>query len=326
MKLSSKILFCLAATGWAMMAGSGGGWAGEVDVEIVLAVDASGSVNKSELQMQLDGIAAAFRNKDVLNAITSGRNHKVAAALLIWSDAAYRKVPTKWHIIGSRRAAESFAKIVQGFRQHLGGIFSVIGGGTGIGDGLAYALKMIERNGSAAPRRIVDISGDGIETKPWSKGAVRLPEARAAAALRHVTVNGLAILTDVPDLDDWYRANVIVGAASFVIKARDFRDYGRAIRMKLLRELTTSVARFARPRSTVHAQEQIVLGACVSRHSFARHPRPIGMSRLTTWRQKAIKKPVCCADWQSRSIAGGKQQRHVCDMANIRASQRLTQQ
>ena len=222
----------------------GGGQAQEprievVDVEIVLAVDASGSIDRVELQMQLDGIAAAFRDKAVLRAIMSGQYRKVSAALLVWSDAAYRKIPSKWHIIDDPASADIFAHEVETFAKDFGGVFSVVGGGTGIGDALAYALKMIKRNNSNGVRQVVDISGDGIETPPWSKGAVELPEAREMAMKQGVNVNGLAILNEVPDLDEWYRRNVIVGQGSFVLTARKIDDYGKAIRKKLLREFTS---------------------------------------------------------------------------------------
>ncbi len=209
-----------------------------VDIKIVLAVDASGSVDRSELKLQLDGISAAFRDPEILAAIGKGALRKILIAVVIWSDAAYNKVPTGWFLIDSPQSAEVFARKVETFTIQHGAITSVGGGGTGLGSGLAYALAMIRDNKIMATRQIVDISGDGPESKPWQKDAIILPEARALAKQLKVTVNGLAIETDVADLTDYYRNNVIIGPGSFAMSARDFVDYKRAIKKKLLRELS----------------------------------------------------------------------------------------
>ncbi len=209
-----------------------------VDIEIVLAVDASGSVDRDELKLQLKGIAAAFRDPAVLQAIATGPLQKVAVSMLIWSDAGYNKYPTEWFVVNSPSTAELFAAKVEIFAKRHGAFSAIGGGGTGLGDGLAFALGMIANNNITAGKKIVDVSGDGPETKPWKKGAVELPAARLMATLFGVTVNGLAIETDIPDLTKWYRANVLVGAGSFAVSASDFRDYQRAIRKKLLKEFS----------------------------------------------------------------------------------------
>lgn len=245
MSCSVRALLCLFALSWTVNVTAPR--AADVDVEIVLAVDASGSVDRSELQLQLDGIAAAFRDSTVQSAIMEAPLRRIIVSMLIWSDAAFEKHATDWYLVESAATAEAFALRVETFRDITGGVFAIGGGGTGLGDGLAHALGMIEANGIEATRRIVDISGDGIETKPWSEGAVELPEARAAAASGAVTVNGLAIVNEVPALADWYRRNVMVGAGSFVMETGNFRDYRNAIRMKLLRELSAIVIGRAEP-------------------------------------------------------------------------------
>jgi len=97
---------------------------------------------------------------------------------------------------------------------------------------------MLEENSVPASRLVIDVSGDGPESKPWVKGAVELPQARALAAAKGITVNGLAIETDIAGLHLWYEANLITGAGSFVMQAADFQDYQQAIIKKLLRELS----------------------------------------------------------------------------------------
>ncbi|HFC04472.1 MAG TPA: DUF1194 domain-containing protein, partial [Rhizobiales bacterium] len=147
-------------------------------------------------------------------------------------------VPTGWFLIHSRRSAETFARKVETFTIQHGALTAIGGGGTGLGSGLAYALAMINNNKIEATRRIVDISGDGPETIPWQKEAIMLPQARAIAKTLKVTVNGLAIETDIPSLTSYYRNNVVVGPGSFAMSARNFTDYKRAIKKKLLRELS----------------------------------------------------------------------------------------
>ena len=212
-----------------------------VDIEIVLAVDASGSVDRDELKLQLKGIAEAFRDPEIQRAISKGALQQIAVSMLIWSDAAYSKHPTKWHFINSPSSAEIFAAKVEKFSNRHGALAALAaigGGGTGLGDGLVYALNMLENNGIKAIRQVVDVSGDGYESVPWNKGAKMLPEARALAEQMAVTVNGLAIEIDLPNLSGYYREYVIVGVGSFVEPATNFKDFARAIKKKLLRELS----------------------------------------------------------------------------------------
>ena len=83
-----------------------------VDLELLLAVDASGSVDAAEFELQIGGIAAAFRDPEVLEAIRSGPEQRIAAALMIWSDARSRKAMSDWMVIGDAASAEAFASLV----------------------------------------------------------------------------------------------------------------------------------------------------------------------------------------------------------------------
>jgi len=210
----------------------------DVDVKLVIAVDASGSVDPKELRLQVSGIADALRTDAVQNAVRAGLQQVISVSVLIWSDAAYPKYPTKWHLLSDPASFEAFAKEVERFNISAPGVPAIGGGGTNIGDALFYAIAMLGNNPARAQRWVVDVSGDGPESEPWVKGAPKLPVARALANSRAVIVNGLAIETDVPDLAQYYQDNVITGPGSFVIRARDFQDYKRAIVDKLLRELS----------------------------------------------------------------------------------------
>lgn len=212
-----------------------------VDLELVLAVDASGSVDEEEFRLQLEGIAAAFRDPAIQQAITSGSEHRIAVALVVWSDSAFPKVPTTWHVLDNASSANRFANIVESFHSKTGRSKGIGGGGTSIGDAIDYSIGMIEVNGIEGTRRVIDVSGDGIETDPWAAPATMLPEARLMAARAGITVNGLAILNDYRRLNSYYRDNMIVGEGSFVLDAIDYQDFKRAIHEKLLREIAVFI-------------------------------------------------------------------------------------
>lgn len=200
-----------------------------VDLEIVFAVDASGSVDQREYRLQMAGIAAAFRDKAVYEAIAGGPKGRIAVSVLVWAEASRPKQEGPWFLVATPADAELFARHVEAIERR-------ISGGTGIGAGLAWALRMLDANGIASARRVVDVSGDGPETPP-RETVVLIDQARAMALSRGITVNGLAILADDPDLAAWYAGHVVAGPDSFVMAAANFDDYARAFRRKLLREI-----------------------------------------------------------------------------------------
>ena len=201
----------------------------EVDLELVFAVDASGSVDDSEFRLQLQGIAAAITDADVLEAITKGKAQRIAVNLLVWGEARFPKDETGWTVIAVEADARAFAGAVATFERKQFG-------GTGLGDGIAKSVTSIVDNRFSAPRMVVDVSGDGRETPPRDH-TVLLPQARTMANYHGITINGLAILNEVPDLDDYYRSKMIAGQGSFVEIATDYADFARAMKRKLLREV-----------------------------------------------------------------------------------------
>jgi hypothetical protein len=200
-----------------------------VDLKLVLAVDASGSVDTDEYSLQLSGIAAGFRDPDVRKAIHSGPAKAIAVNLLIWAEPQVPKDMTGWFIIASDSDAENFARIVEAFPRTQTGA-------TAIGEGIAAALRSIATSGIAAPREVVDVSGDGRESVA-REYTVLVDQARAMALSRGVVINGIAIENEVSDLADYYRENVQAGPESFVMAAKTYQDFAEAIRLKLLREI-----------------------------------------------------------------------------------------
>lgn len=214
----------------------------DVDLEIVLAVDGSGSINFSDFKLQLAGYAAAFRDPTIQAAATSGPIGRIAVALMVWSDAAFRKYPTEWHVIASPGNASRFAHVVENFYLQSDGKVPIGGGGTGIGAGVAYAMQMLDNNNITGLRRVIDVSGDGIETEPRFRKYITLPDVTEAVDQRGITINGLVILTDFPRLDEWYRANVVRGPGSFVVIAKQMSNFAEAIHNKLFREFSHEIA------------------------------------------------------------------------------------
>lgn len=195
----------------------------------MLAIDASSSVDDAEWALMREGYAAAFRDPRVVAAIQSGPQGRIAVAILVWADATVAKWSSDWFVLSAPEAAAGFSDFVRDLPR-------IPEGGTGIGSGIAMAIRKLERNDLTAPRQVVDVSGDGRET-PAREIVVLIPMAAAMARARGVTVNGLAILNEDPDLAGWYRDNVIAGPGSFVVTAADYKDFADAIVRKLVREI-----------------------------------------------------------------------------------------
>ncbi len=202
-----------------------------VDLELVLAVDASGSVDDDEYTLQISGIANAFRDLEVLDAIAAGPLGRIAVTVSFWAESQLPKQSLTWLVIADAADAEFFAEQLESMPR------AVPVGGTGIGRGVIYSVRIMQDNGMNGTRRVIDVSGDGRET-PFRYFSVPPQQARAYAAAHGVTVNGLAILADDPDLERYYREAVIVGPGAFALAADDFEAFAEAMRRKLIREIT----------------------------------------------------------------------------------------
>ena len=210
--------------------------AGEkVDLALVLAVDCSGSVDGRELRLQLDGIASALRDPEIIAAATSGPYRRIAVNLMLWADPDEQRRTTGWIVIDSSQASQNFSDTVKGFNY-------LIGGGTGLGAAVAYGISLIRNSNFEASREVVDVSGDGRESWELREPRFLLADARALRGTTKVVVNGLAITQDVPDLADYYSQNVVGGPGSFVITANTYESFAEAMRIKLLREILPNVA------------------------------------------------------------------------------------
>jgi hypothetical protein len=205
--------------------------ASEVDLQLVLAVDSSSSVSMDEYYLQLEGYAAAFRHPDLLKAVRSGPRQAIAVALFEWSGVGQQKVNFPWRRLDDAASLKAFAAELA-VAPRL-----VLGGETAVGDAIDFALDLLDSSEFGGGRRVIDVSGDGVSNRG------RLPSAaRDDAVFRGVTVNGLAVLNEEPEVEAFYSAFVIGGPGAFVLAARDYTDFAEAIVKKLVREITTIAA------------------------------------------------------------------------------------
>ncbi len=202
-----------------------------VDLELVLAIDTSQSVDIGEGILQRNGYIRALKDPQVIQAITSAPYGRIAVTYIEWGGAFQQRTVVDWTIIDSAESAAVFA-------DRLANTPVGHGQGTSISGMLQSAMGMFDGNGATAERRVIDISGDG----PNSSGG-NVAEARDAAVAAGFVINGVAINNDdgsaftLPDLDVYYRECVIGGLASFVIAADGFASFAEAIRRKLILEV-----------------------------------------------------------------------------------------
>jgi hypothetical protein len=208
-----------------------------VDLELVLAVDASSSVSADEFALQIGGLAEAFGDPRVVQAIRASGDLGLAVALIQWSDTRKQLLAIDWTVVRDEMSARAFAKEIASTPRFL------VGGGTAIGGALEYAIHQLEINGFSGRRKVIDVSGDG-RTNQGAHPAL----LRDAAVALGITINGLAILNEDPTVDSYYFANVIGGTGAFVMTANDYGAYAVAILSKLIKEIAgTPIA--ARPRN-----------------------------------------------------------------------------
>lgn len=205
-----------------------------VDLELVLAVDVSLSVDAEEARLQRQGYVQAFRDPLVVEAIMDGILGRIAVAYFEWANAAHTQVVVDWVLIDSPASAARFADALSRRRPGPAHYTSISGA-------IDFGMLLFENNGFEGTRRVIDVSGDG----PNNWGDL-VDHARDRAVAEGVTINGLPILDigsgpfsryNIPDLDLYYRDCVIGGPAAFIVVAENFTAFASAIRRKLFLEI-----------------------------------------------------------------------------------------
>lgn len=197
-----------------------------VDLRLVLAVDASGSVSEARFELQRQGYAAAFRNRQVLRAIQSGALGRIAITMMQWTGPALQVQVIPWAVISNEGEANAFAAAIDAAPRRL---FS---GGTSISGAIDHGVRLLAESPHTAARSVIDVSGDGANNRGRPAHVAR-DEAVAAG----VVINGLPILELDPTLDEHYFKNVIGGPNAFMVPAHSFAEFADAILKKLIIEI-----------------------------------------------------------------------------------------
>ena len=193
---------------------------------MVLALDASASVSFEEFGLMAGGTGAAFRSPPVIAGLTAGPAGASLLALLLWSGTGAQDVLVDWTRISSSTDANAFAEQVENVPR------TVRAGSTAIGEALLTALALLNRAPAEATRRVVNVVGDGRSNDGAPPGPIR--DRMAAAG---ITINGLCVLNEEPDLLASYTAEVIGGPGAFVLPCPDYAAFALAMERKLTREI-----------------------------------------------------------------------------------------
>lgn len=199
--------------------------AGPCKLALVLALDISSSVNQREYDIQLQGLAQAFRTPAVIEAILTPVGVGVAAIIYEWSGYNQQDIVIPWTMLDSESAILDVATTLAAHRRPYSDLT------TALGKSVEYGAMMFWRAPSCA-RKVIDISGDGE-----NNDGVGPEFYRAQGKLNGITINGLVVEGAVPDPVAYYQNFVIQGPGAFVARARDFDDYPSVMIGKLLREI-----------------------------------------------------------------------------------------
>ncbi|ESR26012.1 DUF1194 domain-containing protein [Lutibaculum baratangense] len=205
-----------------------------VDVELVIAVDISMSMDAKEQRLQREGYVAAFRDPRVINAIASGLHQRIAVAFVEWAGTATQNLVLDWTLVDGPDAAAELAA-------RLEALPFTRARRTSISGAIGFSAGLFENSGFRGLKRVIDVSGDG----PNNQGE-RVTAARDRAVAQGIVINGLPFLTapasyfayfDIADLDLYYADCVIGGPGAFIVPVRDPSEFATAIRQKLVLEI-----------------------------------------------------------------------------------------
>src|SRR5262245_19146518 len=204
----------------------------DVDVELVLAVDISYSMDPDELALQREGYVQALTSAEFLNALKQGMHGRVAVTYVEWAGVIDQKLVLPWRLIDGRASAEAVAGQIS--RAPTRRAYR-----TSISGALTFSASLFEENGYRGIRRVIDVSGDGTNNQ-----GPPVAITRDEVIAKGITINGLPIVLkrpnpstlDIPDLDIYYEDCVIGGPGAFVVPIKEREKFRDAIRTKLVLE------------------------------------------------------------------------------------------
>lgn len=207
--------------------------AASVDVELILAVDVSYSMDLDELAIQREGYAQAIVSKEFLQALKNGPNGRIAITYFEWAASGDQKIIIPWRLIDGPESADAVSAEIMKTPVRRASRTSISGA-------IYFAMPLFEQDPYRGLRRVIDISGDGPNN---SGGPVTV--ARDEAVSKGIIINGLPVMVkepsystmDIENLDYYYEDCVIGGTGSFVIPIKSRDEFKEAIRTKLLMEV-----------------------------------------------------------------------------------------
>lgn len=197
-----------------------------VDLALVLAIDCSYSVDELEYNLQIGGLADAFRSTDVLSAIQSGPFGAISVAVVQWSSHNSQSTVVSWSKLSTIGEMRAFADQLATMPRMTDD------GATAMAAAISFSAALHRANPYFATRQVIDVSADGRNNNGPNIGG-----ARDRAVAQGITINGLAILLEDGTLDRYFSRDVIGGPGAFVEEANDYADYARAIKRKLVKEI-----------------------------------------------------------------------------------------
>ena len=228
-----------------------------VDVELVIAVDVSYSMDLDELAVQREGYARAIVSKEFLQALRTGPNSKISVTYFEWSASSDQKIIIPWRVIDGPETADAVADEIMNTPVRRGSRTSISGA-------ISFAIPLFDEDPYRGLRRVIDISGDG----PNNNGAPVTP-VRDEALAKGIVINGLPIMIKEPsystmDIDnlDWYYEDCVIGGpGAFVVPIKDRENFKEAIRTKLIREVAgRTPERPVRPASDKEPRVSCTIG------------------------------------------------------------------
>jgi hypothetical protein len=197
-----------------------------VDLQLVLAVDVSGSVSDERFRLQQQGYARAFRDWRVLEAIRSGGAQAIAVTMTQWTGPSQQAQVVAWMVVSDETSMLALADAIERTTRQL------YGGGTSISGAIDHAVTLFPDSGVRSGRQVIDVSGDGANNRGRPAA-----DARDDAVQKGITINGLPILALEPGLDQYYQNNVIGGANAFMVVAESYETFAEAVVRKLITEI-----------------------------------------------------------------------------------------
>ncbi|MEM7464071.1 MAG: DUF1194 domain-containing protein [Pseudomonadota bacterium] len=227
------IALCLLLTGGMFFVVKPASAQEPVDLELVLAVDVSRSMDIQEQLLQRRGYVEAFKSKEVIDAITQGGYGKIAVLYMEWAGTGIANIVVPWTLIDSRQASFEFAELL---KQQIPHRLSR----TSISNALGYASAQFGTSPWKGLRRVIDVSGDG----PNNQG-LPVMDARDKAVKAGIIINGLPLMIrnnsfgfGIDELDSYYFDCVTGGTGSFVLPVYAWEEFPQAVRRKLVLEIT----------------------------------------------------------------------------------------